>query len=145
MVFGVKRTRNGRKSRVTMEQWLWSTEPSHPAIVDMDTWHAAQQIGAKHSTSRDPADAPRAYRGRVFCRDCKRRMSASPFPNITPPTAPARVQPARTKSDVLACTSRRRTLRPATDGRTHLERRSTAPNDIGVKWYITGQDRSDIK
>jgi site-specific DNA recombinase len=87
MVFGVKRTRNGRKTRVPMDQWLWSPEPSHPAIVDMDTWHDAQKIGEQHSTSRDPrpnpADAPRAYRGRVICRDCQRRMSANPFPNAT--------------------------------------------------------------
>ena len=53
----------------------------------MDTWKQAQDIGAQHATSRDH-DGPRAnpagriypYRGRVRCRDCKRRMAANPYP-----------------------------------------------------------------
>jgi site-specific DNA recombinase len=91
MVFGRTRTRNGHRSiPAPMSEWLWSPEPAHPAIVDMQTWQAAQQAGAEHSTSRDsdrpaanPAGRIHPYRGRVRCRDCKRRMAANPFPNLT--------------------------------------------------------------
>jgi hypothetical protein len=54
----------------------------------MDTWKAAQAFGAEHATSRDtdeagpnPAGRIYPYRGRVRCRDCKRRMTANPFPS----------------------------------------------------------------
>ena len=68
------------------DQWLWSPEPTHPAIVDRATWDAAQHIGAEHGTSRDgtglsshPAAARTyPYRGRIRCRDCRRRMSGLP-------------------------------------------------------------------
>jgi hypothetical protein len=51
--------------------------------VDRATWQQAQEIGAEHGTSRDgdtlsrhPAAArPYPYRGRVRCRDCRRRMA----------------------------------------------------------------------
>jgi hypothetical protein len=64
MVFGRRRTRNGRKIHVPADQWLWSSEPTHPAITGRDTWEEAQGIGALHSTSRDddPAAPPAATR-----------------------------------------------------------------------------------
>ena len=51
--------------------------------MDRATWDAAQHIGAEHGTSRDgtglsahPAAARTyPYRGRIRCRDCRRRMS----------------------------------------------------------------------
>ena len=54
-----------------------------------DTWAAAQEISAEHSTSRDGDGLSRhpaatrtyAYRGRVRCRDCRRRMAASAYPS----------------------------------------------------------------
>jgi site-specific DNA recombinase len=84
MVFG--RTRSlpgGRSVQVPHEQWLWSPEPTHPAIITRQIWDIAQGIGAEHSTSRDgtaPNTHPqtrRTYvlRSRVRCRSCKRRMS----------------------------------------------------------------------
>ena len=86
MVYGRTRKRNGRRVPVPPDQWLWSPEPVHPAIVDRATWDAAQDIGAEHGTSRDgtglsahPAAARiYPYRGRVRCRDCRRRMSGLP-------------------------------------------------------------------
>ena len=42
MVYGRIRTRNGRRVTVPQSEWLWSPEPVHPAIVDRDTWAAAQ-------------------------------------------------------------------------------------------------------
>ena len=39
---------NGRKARpVPPDQWIWSPEPAHPALVDRATWDAAQQIGSR--------------------------------------------------------------------------------------------------
>jgi hypothetical protein len=75
-VFG--RVRKGK--RITPDKWYWSEQPTHPAIVDRDTWEKAQKVGEEHRSSRDgamhdPANW-RAYpfRGRVHCKLCKRRM-----------------------------------------------------------------------
>ncbi len=83
MVYGRIRKRNGRRVTVPADQWLWSPEPVHPAIVDRPTWEAAQEISAGHGTSRDgnsknthPATTRTyTYRGRIRCRDCRRRMN----------------------------------------------------------------------
>jgi site-specific DNA recombinase len=84
MVFGRQRTTpTGRSVAVPEDQWLWSPEPAHPAIITRAAFDAAQAIGAEHSTSRDdpgmnahPATR-RTYvlRSRVRCRSCQRRMS----------------------------------------------------------------------
>jgi site-specific DNA recombinase len=83
MVYGRVRTRNGRRIAVPQAEWLWSPQPTHPAIIDLATWQAAQTIGAEHATSRDldiPGPAAAAtrfypYRARVRCRDCRRRAA----------------------------------------------------------------------
>jgi site-specific DNA recombinase len=83
MVYGRRRTRNGRRVHVPPDQWLWSPAPVHPAIIDRDTWETAQGIGAERATSRDGTGLSRhpaaartySYRGRVRCRDCQRRMA----------------------------------------------------------------------
>ena len=61
------------------------TGPTHPAIVDRETWQDAQGIGALHGTSRDddpaaPPDGARfyPYLARVLCRDCRHRMAGTP-------------------------------------------------------------------
>ncbi|MGH3182573.1 MAG: recombinase family protein, partial [Streptosporangiaceae bacterium] len=118
MVYGRKRTRGGRRVRVPAAEWLWSPQPVHPAIIDRPTWEAAQQIGAGHGTSRDGNDQSRhpaatrtyPYRGRVRCRDCRRRMAGRTYgPRAqstyykcphdpatgTPPPAPATPAPSR--------------------------------------------------
>ncbi|WP_300604692.1 recombinase family protein [Trebonia sp.] len=84
MVFGRRRTRGGRRVPVPPSEWLWTPQPVHPALVDRDTWQAAQGIGAEHATSRDPGRAgppPAArfypYRSRIRCRDCRRRMTGT--------------------------------------------------------------------
>jgi site-specific DNA recombinase len=83
MVFGRRRTTPaGKTVPVPPEDWLWSPEPTHPAIITRAVWEAAQVVGAEHSTSRDdlgPNAHPatrRTYvlRGRVRCRSCQRRM-----------------------------------------------------------------------
>jgi site-specific DNA recombinase len=85
MVFGRRRTTNGKSRPVPMDQWLWSPEPAHPAIITRATWDAAQAAGAEHATSRDdygPDDSPagrRTYvlRSRLRCRACNRRMAGA--------------------------------------------------------------------
>jgi site-specific DNA recombinase len=85
MVFGRRRTQGGRRVKADPAEWLWTPKPVHPAIVDLQTWQAAQQIGAEHSTSRDgdtrpvpPANAPYyPYRSRVRCKVCERRMTGT--------------------------------------------------------------------
>jgi site-specific DNA recombinase len=84
MVFGRTRTApGGRTVQVPENQWLWSPEPTHPAIITRQMWDTAQAIGTEHSTSRDGTAANthpatrRTYvlRSRIRCRSCKRRMS----------------------------------------------------------------------
>jgi len=86
-VYGRRTKRNGHVIPAPPEAWLWTPEPVHEPIVTMETWTAAQQIGAEHSTSRDPGTAGPSpasrtyvYRGRVRCRDCTKRMAGRPQP-----------------------------------------------------------------
>jgi hypothetical protein len=86
MVYGRTRKTGGRRLRVPPAEWLWTPEPVHPAIIDRDTWDAAQQVAAEHGTSRDGAEPSRhpaaarfyPYRGRVRCKTCQRRMAGRP-------------------------------------------------------------------
>jgi site-specific DNA recombinase len=84
MVFGRRRRTADRTTWVPADQWLWSPEPTHPAITDRGTWETAQVIGAAHGTSRDTDDTPApatsrvyGYRSRVLCRDCRHRMTGT--------------------------------------------------------------------
>ena len=82
MVFGRTRKTNGITRAVPPAEWLWSPEPSHPAIITRATFDAAQDTAASKAGSRD-GDEPsghaftrRSYvlRSRLRCRDCRRRM-----------------------------------------------------------------------
>jgi len=87
MVYGRVRNRNGHRVAVPPDQWLWSPQPVHPALIDRDTWEAAQRIGAEHGTSRDgtglnthpAATRTYAYRGHIRCKDCRRRMGGQAY------------------------------------------------------------------
>jgi hypothetical protein len=80
MVFGRKRTINGKKRRVSPAEWLWSPVLSHPALVDRATRDAAQTIARDRGNTRDPEMAtsqpgPRyPLRARIRCDACQRRM-----------------------------------------------------------------------
>lgn len=80
MVFGRKRTINGKKRPVPASEWLWSPQPSHPALIDRQTWDAAQAMGTARGNTRDaemPTSQPgRRYplRARIRCHACQRRM-----------------------------------------------------------------------
>jgi site-specific DNA recombinase len=69
-----------RRTTVQPEQWIWSAEPTHPQLVSKDTWDAAQHISAARGNVQD-AEQPKTrpgrryrYRGRLWCKICKRRM-----------------------------------------------------------------------
>ena len=81
----LRRTAGGRRVPAPPDQWLWTPEPVHPAIIDRATFDDAQKISAQHGTSRDGHE-PSAlavagriypYRARVRCRDCRRRYSGT--------------------------------------------------------------------
>ena len=79
-VFG--RRRKGRP--VPAGKWYWPDQPTHPAIVDRDTWETAQKVGAEHRSARDGAMHTPAswrtypFRSRVRCKICTRRMCGQP-------------------------------------------------------------------
>jgi hypothetical protein len=86
MVYGRRRTINGRTRAMPPDQWIWSPQPVHPAIVDRATWDAAQAEGRTHSTATDEpgptAHSRRTYvlRSRIRCRACSRRMYGATRP-----------------------------------------------------------------
>jgi DNA invertase Pin-like site-specific DNA recombinase len=94
MVFGRSRKttgRNGRPSRrqLPASQWIWSPEPTHPALVDKPTWDTAQTIGAERGNTRDPAmpttQPGRRYplRSRIRENACQHRMTGITRPSPT--------------------------------------------------------------
>jgi site-specific DNA recombinase len=92
MVYGRRRSTGTRRFHdVPQDQWIWSPEPAHPAIITRQTWDTAQTAGAGHASARDEpglAAHPAARRSylllsRCRCRDCKRRMGGTlvrPYP-----------------------------------------------------------------
>jgi hypothetical protein len=87
MVYGRRRRIPGHSRRPAYrptrpEQWVWSEQPAHPAVITRPMFDAAQAIAAQHrSAGDDPAtsaqpQARRSYplRSRVRCRICQRRM-----------------------------------------------------------------------
>ncbi|MGD0244835.1 MAG: recombinase family protein [Streptosporangiaceae bacterium] len=81
MVFGRRRkTPDGRTRPLPADQWLWTPEPVHPAIITRDTWELAQRTGAERGNVQDPG-MPTGRQGRRYllrsmirCRACQRRM-----------------------------------------------------------------------
>jgi site-specific DNA recombinase len=69
-----------RRVEVPPDQWIWSREPTHPALVGKAMWDTAQTISAARGNVQD-AEQPKTragrryrYRGRLWCKICKRRM-----------------------------------------------------------------------
>jgi hypothetical protein len=86
MVWGrSKRNGPGRSAaalKVPADQWLWSPEPTHPALIDLATWEEAQDAGKKRGRVRDretPAarDARAPLRGRIRHNQCHRVLTPS--------------------------------------------------------------------
>jgi site-specific DNA recombinase len=54
----------GRRYHAPVNEWLWSPQPVHEPIVDMQTRREAQETGAEHATSRDHDGPPANPAGR---------------------------------------------------------------------------------
>ena len=66
MVYGRTRTTgSGHKHPVPADQWIWTPEPVHPAIIDRATWDQAQKVGAQRGNVRD-AETPTSRPGRRY-------------------------------------------------------------------------------
>ncbi len=80
MVLGRTRRQKNKTRLMPPDQWIWSAQPTHDALVGKDTWDAAQRAGADHGNVRDsemPSTRPgRRYqlRSRLWCKICRRRM-----------------------------------------------------------------------
>jgi site-specific DNA recombinase len=85
MVYGRTRKTDPHDSRgprrpVKPENWIWTPQPVHPALVDKATWDAAQHVAAERGNTRDPqmptSQPGRRYplRSRVRCDGCQHRM-----------------------------------------------------------------------
>ena len=83
------RTRNGGDSqrpgerkivKVPREHWTWAADGNeHPALVSMELWEAAQEVGKKRGKVRDHTAPPAGrhlypLRSRITCQQCQRRM-----------------------------------------------------------------------
>jgi len=74
------KTRGGSPNPV--EEWVWSSRPTHDVVVDLDTFVAAQNVGPRRERSRTAAGpnphphTKRSYllRSHLFCALCGRRM-----------------------------------------------------------------------
>jgi len=72
----------GRHRRNPPEAWVWSPKPTHQAIVSLEVWRQAQQVGPTRHGSRDGAGPNRhphtkrtyVLRSHVRCGHCGRRM-----------------------------------------------------------------------
>jgi DNA invertase Pin-like site-specific DNA recombinase len=78
---GDGRTPGGRKVRyVPREHWTWAADGNeHPALVSMELWEAAQEVGRKRGSVRDHTAPPAGrhlypLRSRITCQQCQRRM-----------------------------------------------------------------------
>ena len=88
-VMGRRRRKGGKKIWTPPEEWIWTPEPTHPALVDKATWDKAQRMGRRHGNVRDPEMPTRRtgrrhkLRSRLYCSICHRRLSGTTIRNIT--------------------------------------------------------------
>ena len=82
MVWNRHARKSGHNRANPVTEWIWSPEPTHEALVDLETFIQAQQVAAHRFGSRtDPGPSRHAYTKRVyplrtylFCQSCRRRM-----------------------------------------------------------------------
>ena len=99
-VMGRRRRKAGKKVWMPASEWIWSAEPTHPALVNMAAWDAAQRIGRRHGNVRDPEMPARRtgrrykLRSRLYCSICHRRHQRHDHPRLHLLPVPARSRPA---------------------------------------------------
>ena len=83
MVWNRRARKGSGKNRMNpVSEWVWSAEPVHEALVDLETFVQAQQVADRRERSRTAAglnpgpQAKHVYRLRsyLFCCSCGRRM-----------------------------------------------------------------------
>jgi DNA invertase Pin-like site-specific DNA recombinase len=100
MVFG-RRRKAGRRHRETdAAEWLWSPKPAHAAIINRETWDAAQAEAARHATSPDTTPGDHLLAAvRQFCDERlfgpdRAALLAAAYPDIAAAAQAARVREA---------------------------------------------------
>ncbi len=76
---------NGHNRINPTSEWVWSQEPVHEPLIDLETFVQAQQVAQRRERSRTAAgisknpQAKRIYRLRsyLYCHMCERRMSGN--------------------------------------------------------------------
>ena len=61
VLLDVREVADGYRTKQTWnpaEEWIWSTEPTHEAIVPMETWEAAQRHGTARTPTRERRSRP---------------------------------------------------------------------------------------
>ena len=83
MVWNRRARKGNGKNRINSpSEWVWSAQPVHEALVDLETFVQAQEVGQRRERSRTAAgkrndgQAKRIYRLRsyLYCDLCGRRM-----------------------------------------------------------------------
>jgi site-specific DNA recombinase len=72
--------RSATALKVPADQWLWSPEPTHPALIDLATWKEAQDAGKQRGRVRDretraARDTRAPLRGRIRHNQCHRVLT----------------------------------------------------------------------
>jgi site-specific DNA recombinase len=57
------------------DQWIWSPEPTHEALVDRHDWQRVQAMTTTQVRAARSSDVTYLLHGRVFCAACGRRMT----------------------------------------------------------------------
>jgi len=74
---------------VPREHWTWAADgKEHPALVSMELWEAAQQVGKKRGKVQDHTAPPAGrhlypLRSRITCAQCQRRMCGLTAPGTS--------------------------------------------------------------
>ncbi len=91
MVWNRRARKGGGRNRINpASEWVWSAEPVHEALVDLETFVQAQQVAERRERSRTKGGAnshprtQRTYRLRSYirCAECGRRHSGKTAKNI---------------------------------------------------------------
>ncbi|WP_060713359.1 recombinase family protein [Pseudonocardia sp. HH130629-09] len=83
MVWNKQATKTRGGAWNPLQDWVWSSRPTHEPLIELQTWIAAQEVAARRFGSRSAAgknsrhpQTVRSYRLRsyLFCQLCGRRM-----------------------------------------------------------------------
>ena len=92
MVWNRRARKGAGKNKVNpVSEWVWSPEPVHEALVDLETFIQAQEVAVRRERSRTAAglshdpQAKRVYplRSYLFCSLCGRRMFGNSKRQVT--------------------------------------------------------------